>query len=186
VASQVIPLEEILTAPVANPPWTAEQAAAVAFDPDPEMVMEWDYDRRLLTQWIRKGECNGCGDCCTAEIVVATTQGQGNWYGPGTSGHGKWYGAQGGGRSYFARTVKVGQPGEAPCPALSPECRCTIYDRRPTLCHAWPMGPDHLKALPRCSYTFERGRTWALEADWKIGEEVPAIEFVEADGEERK
>jgi len=182
MSSQVIPLSQLLEGPSLAPAWNAEQAAMVAFDPDPEFFTEWDYERRRLTQWKRLGECNGCGDCCRAEIAVRTTgPSSGNWYGDSTTGRGVWFGAQSldGLKHFYAQTVKIGEAnGQAACKAHCAE-GCAIYDRRPTLCHVWPAAPAQAKAYPRCSYTFERGDVWELKADWSVGEEIPSKQLIE-------
>lgn len=57
------------------------------------------------------------------------------------------------GEGQFAGGVAIVIP--APCPQLTSELKCAIYDTRPQICADFPLNPDQLVTLPKCTYTFE-------------------------------
>ncbi len=172
MSSQVVPLENVLIGPAKEMPAQSAEERAAYWSFEPTGFLEWNYDKGVLTEWIRKGECNGCGDCCTAAIQVRTLGGpDGRWAGTATDGRGVWTEAMDGQKAYFAQTVNMGAPGLHVCSEYV-DGKCQIHAVKPTLCRVWPIHPEQVKAYPRCSYTFTRGRAWRLSAEWKAGEEI--------------
>ncbi len=170
--SQIIPLENVLMGPTKEAPRMTPEEMADYWSFEPAMFLEWDYDQGVLTEWIRKGECNGCGDCCASLIQMRTIGGpDGRWAGLATDGRGVWAEASDGKKAYFLQTVKMEGPGSHVCPEYV-EGKCRIHAVKPTICRVWPIHPAQVKAYPRCSYTFERGRAWRLKAEWTVGEEI--------------
>jgi Fe-S-cluster containining protein len=133
---------------------------------------EWNYDEGIVLAYERLGECNGCGDCCRAEIWLNVagelTPGNTPWEergngGPDTTGQGIWNEVRiGDVRRFFL--VRNAAPGNLHCAQLTEDNRCKIHLTKPLFDKAWPMSPRHIVPMPRCSYTFRELARWSLEA----------------------
>jgi len=82
-----------------------------------------------VSEWIRKGECNRCGECCSS------------------------------GDPFLGAMGEPEIPGACPLLALLPEGFHICKDRRHPYylagCNVWPSQPEHIVDYPSCSYTFE-------------------------------
>ncbi|MBM4237537.1 MAG: YkgJ family cysteine cluster protein [Euryarchaeota archaeon] len=81
----------------------------------------------------RRGECNRCGDCCKPRFFRVDEEAR-NFY------------------------VENGLPENGQCQFLvgvDGLWTCTIHERRPPFCAAFPWHPDQVRGLHRCSYVFE-------------------------------
>jgi Fe-S-cluster containining protein len=104
-----------------------------------------------MTAWVRHGECNHCGHCCTfvaREVLVRTRE--------EIRRDPAFYTARG-----FAEVEVDGQPRHvlwawlhAPCPQFTGG-RCGIQAVKPETCVAFPQRPQDIVGTP-CSYWFER------------------------------
>ena len=105
-----------------------------------------------LTDWVRGGECNGCGWCCQMvtrmEIAV-------HWH-PKIDE--RYYEVRGfewkevdGSKLGFIKGALY-----APCPMHDlAGLRCVIHANRPQVCRDFPVTPDQIQDTP-CSYFFSR------------------------------
>jgi Fe-S-cluster containining protein len=126
-----------------------------------------------MSDWIRHGECNACGDCCrqatnclTLLVPIADEA-----YGRIRYGepHAQFLGNDG------SRVFQIRGPVYLPCPKLEGD-RCGVHESKPQYCRDMPAGPEDIEGLSRCSYWFVhretgevRGNAGAsiLEADQK-------------------
>jgi len=89
-------------------------------------------DHEAMTSFVRKGECNRCGDCCKPRYDVDEDAKE------------------------FYR--KNGLPENGQCQFLALVdglWTCTEYANRAPFCQAFPWHPDQIVGRDRCSYTFE-------------------------------
>lgn len=110
----------------------------------------------------RKGECNHCGWCCQFIGVSTTTlvpKEEGLQIDPELA------------RFFQLRNALLSPDGVklhvlthqmAPCSAHDISAvedgqrpGCTIYEKRPSICQAFPIAPEQIESTP-CSYWFER------------------------------
>ena len=137
--------------------------------------LKWDYDKDVVIEYKRFGECNGCGACCMTFIQYQMA-GKMTKYpiamGTGTSESGVWAELRHKGMHRFMRILKIGARGiNTPCSSLAAEGQCSVHTEKSlslrgkfALCKAWPIIPEHVMEFQKCSYTFsEIGR-------WKISE----------------
>jgi Fe-S-cluster containining protein len=136
----------------------------------PMRYFEWDYTNDSVVEYERSGECNECGQCCTRVIRFVIRN---NTY--PITGWNPHNGATAPLQSGRFAEVRVGDKRRffnnaiitdeiVPCTMLTAEKRCAIHAGKHLLARAWPMTPDHVSAIPECSYSFrEVGR-------WKISE----------------
>lgn len=128
----------------------------------------WDYSSGIVIQYERRGECNGCGQCCQAMIRYTlegkSTKGQAPM-GNTTSGSGVWSEIQRGKMRRFIRLLEVGTQ-EHGCIHLT-EKGCAVHGMkaltlrsRLALCDAWPMIPEHVALFDQCSYEFVETNRW--------------------------
>lgn len=102
-----------------------------------------------MPKWIRQGECNHCGFCCTFRFgnipafLKEPDEKQAELM--------KMLGFREHTQGDVKGLLKVA-PVTAECPHHV-DNRCEMYDRRPTICQEWPMEPKHVKNTP-CSYWF--------------------------------
>ena len=110
-----------------------------------------------MTDWIRHGECNACGDCCRQatnliQIVVPIAD---EAYGrvrygdpvgmvPGSS----------------VPVFAIRGPLLMPCPKLNGD-RCSVHETKPQTCADSPLTPDDIEGT-RCSYWFVHRQTGAV------------------------
>jgi hypothetical protein len=124
---------------------------------------------------VRKGECNGCGECC---LILCPVRGTITIEIPG--GDRDWLKARGlrvmafrdaGPNTGQLVEVEVDGTLNQPCPHLfaAPQdwdwkyvCDLTArvqgaVDDRPQWCKDFPTLPEHVARLPKCGYYFEEG-----------------------------
>jgi|GEM_PF-1411379 len=85
-----------------------------------------------MVKYIRRGECNRCGDCCKPRFFVDEEAKE-------------WY-------------RENGLPENGQCQFLAlvdDEWTCTIHIARSEYCRAFPWHPDNLIGLDKCSYLFD-------------------------------
>ena len=125
---------------------------------------EWNYGTKIVTQWIRYGECNHCSDCCKARIsYIFGGDGVGLWGQMGkaiANECGIWLESRSGNQRLFMSPVMVNMvdPGHKICPLLI-KGGCKAHKqkaRKAPLCDLWPIHPSQVEILPNCSYTLER------------------------------
>jgi Fe-S-cluster containining protein len=84
-----------------------------------------------MTIYIRRGDCNRCGDCCKPRFLIHEDARE------------------------FYRENGLPENGQCQFLALVDDLRtCTMYANRASFCQAFPWHPDQIKGLDRCSYTF--------------------------------
>lgn len=91
--------------------------------------------------WVKKGECDGCGYCCKAITHPIEIDFSGN--------DPDWLKARGIPKDGIKWLAVID-----PCPQLTEENRCTIYEDRPNQCKDFPTDPSQLERIP-CTYWFE-------------------------------
>lgn len=118
----------------------------------------------METDWIRKGECNECGECCRQATncvdVLIPIQRVNEAYGRVRFGEPILPVVHGIRRQETEQTAllfRARGPVVMPCPKLDGD-RCTIQDTKPQYCHEWPYQPDDVEAL-KCSYWFVNEKT---------------------------
>lgn len=107
-----------------------------------------------MSEWVRQGDCNQCGDCCRQAVNPITM------FIPIKD--------EAYGRIRFGEHVSVDRAGVkvfaargplyAPCPLLQGD-KCGIQGEKPQYCQDTPCSPEDIELLPRCSYTFVNTRT---------------------------
>lgn len=138
---------------------------------------EWDYDNDTLTEFVREGECNGCGACCMTVIKWQYSQANRDEI-EARTGLRSWNPSNGvsqahregvvteiriGDKSRYYADLVVTDKAER-CPCLTSDKRCAVHTGKRRICTAWPMSPRHVEPFKECSYSFrEIGR-------WKISE----------------
>lgn len=114
-----------------------------------------------MTEWIRHGECNQCGDCCRQAtnslslLVPIADEAYGRVrYGapvapsPGHDG---------------PLLFHIRGPLLMPCPQLDGD-RCAIHETKPQYCIDNPSSPEDVEGT-RCSYWFEDRETGELRVN---------------------
>ncbi len=106
------------------------------------------------TPWVRHGECDGCGDCCTYvathQVVLVQPSRE-----PVASDY-AYFKVRGFTVNMFEDCASKYVDFYAPCPEHDAENkRCHIHERKPESCVAFPTHPDHITHTS-CSYWFER------------------------------
>ncbi len=125
---------------------------------------EWNFGTKVVTQWLRHGECSQCSDCCKAHISYSFGGvGIGLWGPMGkTIGNeqGIWLEARSGNHRLFMSpvTVVMNDPDFPPCRLLvKGGCKAHKHKaRKAPLCDLWPIHPSQVEIFPNCSYTFEK------------------------------
>ena len=128
---------------------------------------EWDYDRGVVTEYERLGECKRCGECCHWEIHLQFVKpaygddprkGAGN----GTDGQGKWMDFTGEDGRRRLWKWSFAKP-NIPCSGLTAEGLCLDHDNKAPVCALWPFGPQCLEHFPECGYSFHAVGEWPIE-----------------------
>lgn len=140
--------------------------------------LEWDYDAGKVREYARRGECNGCGQCCMALIRYRVKQfagresDNGARLGKGASKSGIWYEIKEGRRRRFMQHIEIApRPREEACSQLTAQNQCALHARKNwkkdqfTLCDTWPLNPAQVKAFDQCSYEFELIGEWNMPND---------------------
>lgn len=108
-------------------------------------------------KWVREGECNHCGVCCTllstiplAMTIQVDAKGEKPDY---------WHAAVRGMQLKDTKSNVYENPQVfiyAPCREFDMGAqRCKIHPDKPPTCIAWPTEPEQVKHIPQCSYTFK-------------------------------
>ena len=103
-----------------------------------------------MPDWVRKGECNHCGYCCI--FAVSRTR----LFIEKPNERDKEFLLV---RGFKLAVTPMGVGLETvadsyvPCPKHT-QSRCSIYDKRPEACKAFPETPEQIMGTP-CSYWFE-------------------------------
>ena len=135
---------------------------------------EMDMDEKLVTEYERAGDCNGCGACCTAVITFQVSgtitadlkiwDARNGGNAPGTEG--KWQGVLVNGKYRFWRMTDVNYDNpNGKCSMLSDSNRCKIHIGKSLLSRQWPMSPSQVDPFPECSYSFQVKQQWTL-SEW--------------------
>lgn len=139
---------------------------------------EYDYDRGVVTEYERQGECNQCGDCCRADIAISvqglapdTERATFMAGGPATSGAGVWQVVEDEGGLHCYQVAWV-SPGTSACPSLDAAGRCGAYAERHKYCQRWPLTPADIQPFPRCGFRFVEIGAWPIAS--LPAQEVPA------------
>lgn len=134
--------------------------------------LEIDYDRQIVIEYKRAGECNQCAACCWAYIQYGQTGNEGNsGLGGGTTHKGIWHGVLEDGKYYLAQTNYI-KPGHQTCSALLEGGKCDFHneknykDRVRALCDIYPTNPTEIVLFPKCSYSFEKIGEWPMPEIW--------------------
>ena len=126
----------------------------------------WDYDRGEVTQYLRLGECNGCGDCCRGKVKFSVVDLYEPDYpkhgGMATSGEGLWAEARWNGKRVFYR-MRGYEDHAYGCNWLDENGRCSSYETRFFLCEVWPLSPHDIVSFPNCSYSFKELGCWKFD-----------------------
>lgn len=114
-----------------------------------------------VSDWIRQGECNQCGDCCrqatncVSLLVPIQDEAYGRVrFGAPTS------------RAASLRGVPIFEirgPLLSPCQKLDGD-RCGIHETKPQYCKDTPLAPEDIDGLPRCSFYFKHRKTGEIRA----------------------
>ena len=144
----------------------------------------WDYDKKLITDWLRLGSCNHCGECCQVTIYVDACGADDNDRrngGDSASGEGQWHQHN----NLFWGNIKIteeigswncyegvaedgtyidkqGERQQAANVNDNQKGRCN-HERKKGLCAAWPLHPDHVNEFDNCSYRFLKLNEWGIE-----------------------
>jgi hypothetical protein len=148
---------------------------------------EWNYDEGVVILYQRLGDCNSCGDCCTAAIRFAVAgavkPGLTPWEenangGAMTNGEGVWAEVRVNGERRYFQQVSA-EPGASRCTNLTEDNRCAIHASKPLFHKAWPITPRQMASFTRCSYSFREIARWPLAdlkpADEQLVQEKPSI-----------
>lgn len=112
-------------------------------------------DEKDGPEWIRKGECNECGDCCRqgTNLLSIAIPIKDVVYGRIRFGE-PLVEIPGGGAAVF----QIRGPILMVCPKLEGD-RCSIQGEKPETCRDSPVTPDDIEGLTRCSYWFVHRET---------------------------
>jgi len=128
----------------------------------------WDYDKGVLTEWLRAGNCNQCGECCKVMIHLTTIED-----GRGTSRDGEdqtnkqgvWCQWDAYGRTRFWQTRIAEDEEHGDCyKHCGKKCVDGSADKG-LICTAWPLHPAHVETFDDCSYHFVKLGEWPIEED---------------------
>ena len=106
-----------------------------------------------MSEWIRHGECNQCGDCCCQATNCISMQVaiEDEAYGRIRFGEPKrWH--------HGIPMFMIRGPITLPCPQLQGD-RCGMQEEKPQYCRDTPCQPEDIELLPRCSYWFVHHET---------------------------
>ena len=126
----------------------------------------WDYENRIVKQYLRQGECNSCGQCCQGRVrySVAGLLDKNNprQGGKATTGKGVWAEAGNNGHRMFFR-MRGYTPNSEKCKYLNTDGKCSNYQDRPAICSEWPFSPQDITLFDQCSYSFTKIGEWPFE-----------------------
>jgi Fe-S-cluster containining protein len=128
-------------------------------------IIHWDYDQKLVIQYLRQGHCSKCGSCCKGHLPVSVADKydpdvpqQG---GKATTGKGTWIEVNYKKQRVFFKTGRF-QVCEKSCSHLNENNQCASYLYRPLFCQEFPLSPDHIVDFPDCTYTFKKNGEWTF------------------------
>jgi Fe-S-cluster containining protein len=144
---------------------TSEVAKMSGMNSANQPVFHWDYDQKLVIQYLRQGQCSRCGGCCKGHLPISIA----NKYDPDipqqggkcTDGKGLWIEIIHKRQRVFFKTGKY-QPREKVCTHLNAKNECISYSRRPLFCQEFPLSPDNITAFPECTYSFKKVGEWTF------------------------
>ena len=124
-------------------------------------------------EWERKGECNQCGECCRQATncvdVLIPIHPKDEAFGrvrfgdpivPRLHGANRLPPAEG---SAIAMLMfRARGPVVHPCPKLDGD-RCTIEAQKPEYCREFPVNPEDIDGLGKCSYWFVNQNTGEIK-----------------------
>lgn len=136
--------------------------------------LKWDFDADEVIEYERIGECNGCAQCCVAEIAYRIAghrndEGQTFLYNAGTMGdscerQGVWSEYSDSEQRRFISIKEINFNHE-PCKMLVDK-KCAIHERKSLqelpLCKTWPIIPEHVEPFKDCSYSFKEIGRWKI------------------------
>ncbi len=146
---------------------------------------QYDYDKGIVTEYARKGQCLRCGDCCRAVITFQWTgnavRGNGKNGGDSTQCAGLWQVVEDGDELRCYKLTAIEWRNDRCC-HLDEKDNCTGHDD-PTIhmgiCQDWPMGPQCNEGLPTCGFRFEPIAAWRWLPDNTFGEAIPVAPAME-------
>lgn len=119
-----------------------------------------------MTDWIRRGEFNQCGDCCRqamncVSLLIPIKDEQ---YGRVRFGapHPQFRGPD------DSPVFHVRGPIALACPEQVGD-QCRLHETKPQYCQDTPITPDDIEGLPRCSYWFVHRETGEIRGTVAIG-----------------
>jgi len=133
--------------------------------------VEWDFERKVATEYERRGWCNGCGECCTGELhyqyfpqpdsdIKSTREMYGG--GPSVNGEGAWQEIREGDLRIFRQLTTYDPTGRL-CPSLAGNV-CTLHlTGKPMICQLWPVAPREIVPFTKCSFSFVKVDEWPIE-----------------------
>jgi Fe-S-cluster containining protein len=128
-------------------------------------IYHWDYDQKMVIQYLRQGQCSMCGCCCKGHLPISVA----DKYDPdipqqggrSTTGKGTWIEVNYNKQRVFFKTGKY-QPRQKVCNHLNENHQCSAYIYRPLFCQEFPLSPDNIFEFPECTYFFEKVGEWAF------------------------
>lgn len=135
---------------------------------------EWNFDTKMVTEFVREGECNGCGQCCVAMIrfnrSIPPSFDDSIQLGDSLGRSGVWFEVQDGEMRRFMQHVAIEpQSRDQACGHLTDDNRCGIHALKNfladkyALCATWPIHPDQVAAFDQCSYSFTKLAEWTFD-----------------------
>ena len=124
----------------------------------------WDYDKKLITEWLRLGSCNRCGECCKTMIHFTKLDDSTDGRSDGethVSEEGVWHEWEAYGRK---RYWQVRIDNDTPCDCYAGVGKA-CHDGSPCkglICTAWPLHPDHVACFDNCSFKFVKLDEWEM------------------------
>ncbi len=121
---------------------------------------EWDYDRGVVTEYERSGECVQCGACCRAHIQFGAMKPYRSRNakngGPWTDERDVWQELDLGRWNYFFRIHTIEPDKAEVCGSLQEDGLCKWHDDpdRPLICREWPITPSNIALFPECGWSF--------------------------------
>lgn len=127
----------------------------------------WIVENGQLALYIRKGECNRCGDCCCNHRIaytMAVKDGNSN-SDKDSSDREDWSDSEdysiflAQGVWWYFKVTKITKEQHI-CGAFDKATKFCIewrdMDTFKPICRYWPFHPDNLEQFPKCGFRFER------------------------------
>jgi hypothetical protein len=132
----------------------------------------WDYEAGVVTEWLRMGNCNYCGECCQVMIHLTVDDNRGTARDgeDGTNEQGLWCQWDAYGRSRFWQIRIAEDEKHGDCyKGCGKKCVDGSAEKG-LICTAWPLHPNHVEAFDNCSYRFFKLGEWEIEEVERIKE----------------